>query len=236
MCYSGKLTTHEIESLREICSSRDVQLDQYSLDSLALSIQNDYPVLAERYLGIELDTGQLLSIDDFIGCYESSPLTTSISNKILFQKDTLESKKELLKASNFLLISGAAGTGKTLFSVNLARMMLEEQPALKVYCLFYKGVDLHRDITAYFSEPGDYLIFIDDANRLDNRLDYILYYLNELDERRRFRIIATVRDYARNTVIEKVNQFTELHEHEVRPLTDEQIKDLIVELFEIKKC
>ncbi|HEM0302999.1 TPA: hypothetical protein U0T42_003137, partial [Legionella pneumophila] len=97
-----------------------------------------------------------------------------------------------------------------------------------------KGADLNRDITAYFSEPGDYLIFIDDANRLDNRLDYILHYLNELDNTRTFRIIATVRDYAREPVITKVSQYTQINEHIIQPLSDEQIKKLIIELFDIK--
>jgi len=131
-------------------------------------------------------------------------------------------------------VSGAAGVGKTLFSVNLVSAIEKQNPEIKVYCLFDKGVDLVRDITAHFSEPGDYLIFIDDANRLDNRLDYILHYLNEDDADRTFRIVATVRDYARDSVYNKVSQFTEVAEQIVKPLTDEQIKDLIVELYEIK--
>lgn len=234
ICYLGNLTTHEINHLKSSCQKRNVRLSLNGLDSISLSIQNCYPVLSERHLGLALDTGQLLSVNDFINRYGKNNLTTPIDNKILFQSDAIDKSLEQLRLWRLLLVSGAAGVGKTLFSVNLVRTMQKNNPALKVYCLFDKGADLIRDITAHFSEPGDYLIFVDDANRLDSRLDYILHYLNENDENRTFRIVATVRDYARDSVLTQASKFTEVQEQTIQPLTDEQIKELVVELFDIK--
>lgn len=234
ICYLGKLSTQEINHLRKFCQDRAVILNLNGLDTLSLSIQNSYPILSEKYLDLPLDTGQLLTVDDFVVRYGKNNLTTSIDSKILFQDESLNNAKAILGSSNFLLVSGAAGVGKTLFSVNLAKELQLQNKNLNVICLYDKGADLIRDITAYFSEPGDYLIFIDDANRLDNRLDYLLYYLHENDSNRTFRIIATVRDYARESVISKVNQYTELHEQSIQPLTDDQIKELTETLFGIK--
>ncbi|WP_318451462.1 DNA replication protein [Photobacterium leiognathi] len=234
ICYLGKLSTQEINQLRALCYDRGVMLTLYGLDSISLSINNTYPVLSETYLDLPLDTGQLLSVNDFIERYGRSNFTTSIDNELLFCDDLLSNAVRTLESSNFLLVSGAAGLGKTLFSVTLAKRILQENECINVICLFDKGADLIRDITAYFSEPGDYLIFVDDANRLDNRLDYILHYLTEKDGNRRFRIVATVRDYARTSVIEKVRKYTELHEQVITPLTDEQIKELVESLFGIK--
>lgn len=233
ICCLGILTTHEINHLTSLCQKRNVRLSLNGLDSISLSIQNCYPVLSEQYLGLSLDTGQLLSVDDFISRYGKNNFTTPIANKILFHSDTIDKGMNLLNDSQFLLVSGAAGVGKTLFSVNLARAMQENNPTLKVYCLFYKGADLIRDITAHFSEPGDYLIFVDDANRLDSRLDYILHYLNDNDDNRTYRIVATVRDYARDSVITQASEFTDVQEQTIQPLTDEQVKDLVVQLFNI---
>lgn len=233
ICCLGKLTTKEINRLNGICKNYGVKLTLNGLDSLSLSIQNCYPVLSEIYLSLPLDTGQLLSIDDFVSRYGKNDLTTSIDNKILFQDEALAKGKQCLEQERFLLISGPSGVGKTLFAVHLSRIIKKENPQLKVYCLFDKGADLIRDITAHFSEPGDYLIFIDDANRLDNRLDYILHYLNETDEKRTFRIIATVRSYARDSVVDKVSQYTPIKEQILQSLSDEQIKELIIELFHI---
>jgi ABC-type cobalamin/Fe3+-siderophores transport system ATPase subunit len=233
ICYLGKLSTHEIKHLTSLCQKRNTRLSLNGLDSMSLSIQNCYPVLSEQYLALPLDTGQLLPVDDFIIRYGKNNLTTSIDNKMLFQDELIKQGMAQLEQEQLLLISGAAGVGKTLFSVNLAKTMQETNSALKVYCLFDKGADLTRDITAHLSEPGDYLIFVDDANRLDNRLDYILHYLNENDGNRTFRIIATVRDYAHDSVVSQVSKFTNIHEQYISPLTDEQIKELIVELFDI---
>ncbi|MEI6896574.1 MAG: DNA replication protein [Psychromonas sp.] len=233
ICYLGKLSTHEINHLTSLCQKRNTRLSLNGLDSMSLSIQNCYPVLSEQYLGLPLDTGQLLPVDDFIIRYGKNNLTTAIDNKMLFQDELIEQGVAYLEHGNFLLISGAAGVGKTLFSVNLVKKMQEHNSDLKVYCLFDKGADLSRDIRAHFSEPGDYLIFVDDANRLDNRLDYILHHLNEGDENRSFRIIATVRDYARDTVVKQVSKFTNLHQQNITSLTDEQVKELVVKLFDI---
>jgi len=69
ICYLGRLTTHDINRLKEKCNSKSVNLSLNGLDTLSLSIQNCYPVLSEQYLGLSLDTGQLLSVDDFINRY-----------------------------------------------------------------------------------------------------------------------------------------------------------------------
>lgn len=234
ICHLGKVSTHEINKLRGLCHDRGVLLNLNGLDTLALSIQNSYPILSELYLGLPLDTGQLLSVDDFVVRYGKNNLTTSIENNILFQEDALKSAISILESADFLLVTGAAGVGKTLFAVNLAKELQLKSENLNVICLFDKGADLIRDITAYFSEPGNYLIFVDDANRLDNRLDYLLHYLHENDGSKKFRIIATVRDYARESVIEKVKQYTEIHEQSIEPLSDDQIKELTETLFGIK--
>ncbi len=234
ICYLGKLTTHEINHLKGICDSKGVNLCLNGLDVISLNIQNYYPVLSELYLGLSLDTGQLLSVDDFVKRFGQNGLTTAIDNEILFQEDALQQGVDSLEKSNFLLVSGAPGVGKTLFSVNLSTQMQSKYPYLKVCCVFDKGADLIRDVTAHFSEPGDYLIFVDDANRLDHRLDYILHYLTEQDTKRSFKIIATVRDYARDSVINNVSNYTSIIEQKISPLSDDQIKELIINLFDIK--
>ena len=116
---------------------------------------------------------------------------------------------------------------KRLFSVSLIKKIQEQNSQIKSCCLFDKGVDFTTDLTAHMSEPGDYLIFVDDANRLDHRLDYILHYLQDSDDERSYKIIVTVRDYAKDIVVEKAQRFCEVHRQEVQPLSDEEIKDLL---------
>lgn len=233
ICYLGKLSAREIESLKQICRSRDIQLIPYGLDAIAHSIQNTYPILATEYLDMDLDTGQILSIDDFVARYNRNKLTTSIDNDILFQDELMDESTSLLESNQLLLISGQSGTGKTLFAVHLLRKIQEKENDLKIFCLFDKGLDLYSDITAYLSEPGEYLIFIDDANRLDNRINYLLHYLHDPSPTRNIRILATVRDYARQPLVERLKQYTNVQERVINNLTNDQIKELLEKRFGI---
>ena len=234
ICYIGNLSTKEIANLNSICAKNEVLLEVCGLDAISLSIKNDYPILSEDYLGLSLDTGQLLPIDAFINRYGKNKFTTPIDNKILFQDEAQEEAILKLKSSNFLLVSGAAGVGKTLFVVNFLKKLQLKNKKLKILCLFDKGVDFTKDMAASLSEPGDYIIFIDDANRFDNRLDYILHYLHEDNADRQIRIIATVRDYARSLVIEKASKFTTPDKQIISPLSSDQIVTLISTLYNIK--
>lgn len=234
LCHLAKLATDEINHLTRLCKNNSIKLSLYGIDPIALSIQNTHPRLSELYLDLPLDTGQLLEPDDFIDRYGNNNLTTPINHDLLFQDENISQCVSFLEKDDLLIVSGPAGVGKTLFCINLAKRCKHINPALKVYCVFDKGADLYNDITSHLSEPGHYLVFIDDANRLDSRIDYLLHYLNEQDQDRTFKIIATVRDYARDNVVEKSKNFSKVQELSISPLTDEQIKELIETLFEIK--
>ncbi|MCP4493526.1 MAG: DNA replication protein [Gammaproteobacteria bacterium] len=234
LCHLAKLSTDEINRLTQLCKSNSIKLTLYGIDPIALSIQSTYPRLSELYLDLPLDTGQLLEPDDFVDRYGSNNLTTPINNDLLFQDENISQCISLLEKDDLLIVSGPAGVGKTLFCVNLVKRCKKINSEIKAYCIFDKGADLHNDITSHLSEPGDYLVFIDDANRLDNRIDYLLNYLNEKGQNRTFKIIATVRDYARDNVVEKAKSFSKFQELSITPLTDEQIKELIETLFGIK--
>ena len=234
ICYLGRLSPAEINELKSLCQEKGIILTLNGLDTIAHSIQNTYPALAESHLSLPLDTGQLVPVKDFIERYGKNKLTTPIDNEILFQNDALDSACNALSSTNFFLISGSPGVGKTLFAINVVKKEKARNKNIKAICLFDKGIDLAPDITTHFSEPGDYLIFVDDANRLDNRLDHLLHYLNQNDDKRNFRIIATVRDYAREAVIKKVKAYTEVHEQRLVSLNDYQIKELIETLYDIK--
>lgn len=69
ICYLGKLTTSEINKLSQKCIKLNIVPTLCGLDSIAFGIKNCYPILSEEYLGLSLDTGQILSTDDFVARY-----------------------------------------------------------------------------------------------------------------------------------------------------------------------
>ncbi len=91
---------------------------------------------------------------------------------------------------------------------------------------------MFEDIKAYFSDSGDYLIFVDDANRISG-FQYILQILHTQRNDQNFKIVVTVRDYALDKIRDTCKPFglgTELH---LSPFANEEIKKLVQDEFEI---
>lgn len=233
ICYLGTLTPEDIYILNEKCIKQNIILSLFNIDAIALSIQNSYPVLAKEYLSLPLDTGQILSIEDFIKKYNYNKFSTPIIDSPLFLDEYFHQGIEALLNQQFLLISGEAGIGKTQYSLSLLKKLQTSHPDKKIYCIFNKGESFLDEITAYFSEPGDYLIFIDDINRLNSNLDYLLHYLVENDDKRTFKIIATIRNYAKTSFISKIKQITTYQEITLAKLNKEQLSTLLKKIFNI---
>lgn len=83
------------------------------------------------------------------------------------------------------------------------------------------------------SIPGNYLIFIDDANELIG-LKYVLYYLNMHNRGYNVKIIMTVRDYAKKYVMSQVKEFTIPKSIEIDSFSNDEIKKFIEENLGIK--
>ncbi len=85
-----------------------------------------------------------------------------------------------------------------------------------------RGVDLFEDLRVDFAPPGDYLVFIDDANRVSG-FEHVLRLLHDVPAGRRVKVIATVRDYAVDRVRALAAPYGGGVVIELGPLTDEQI-------------
>lgn len=232
-CYLGKLSSQNIAELREKTEKFDIKLTLNGIDTIALSLENSYPILLEKHLGIPLTTGQILDTEDFIALYNQSEFATPIGNKLLYRDELLTKAITDLENTSITLISGPAGVGKTGFSIELLKQLRERNKKQKLLCVYDKGADLTRDITSLFSENGEYVVFVDDANRLDNRIDYLLHQIHSQTQNKSIKLIITVRDYAREQLSERLKSFSGINLIELTKLSDDEIKGLIEELYGI---
>lgn len=149
--------------------------------------------MAKDFLGLSIDTNQILNIKDFIRKSDengmSAPLSTTFQDREKEKKDIIES----LDKNSVTIITGNAGVGKT-------RLVLEsiQEFALtrnfELLCVKNNNLGLYDDLVASTERPGNYLFFVDDANELAE-LDLILDYTTEKQYGYDVRIIVTVRDY-----------------------------------------
>ena len=97
---------------------------------------------------------------------------------------------------------------------------------LSVYCVRSNGNSLYEDIRYYVDSPGNYLIFFDDANTVFS-LECVINALLKLPQGYQVKILITVRDYAKERVINTISKYSEYGNVEIGPFEEEEVKDIL---------
>ncbi len=232
LCYTSDLSAENIDRLREQCEKEKVNLNLFGLGAISYDLLEKYPSISKDYLGIDVDTGQIVPLDVFISLYERNKLATTLQIEFHFRVDEKNDLLSLIQDNSLVIISGQAGVGKSRIAVECYRQFIKANNMYKAYCIFNQGIDLFEDIKSYFSDTGDFLIFVDDANRISG-FQYIVQLLQTKRNDQNFKIIVTVRDYALDKIREICQPISGVSEITIKPFTDEEIKILLKDEFEI---
>lgn len=232
ICYTSTLNTSELNSLREQCQKRGVNINIFGIDPISYDLYQKYPGIARDFLGIEVDTRQIVTPDEFVTAYDKNAIATPLSTTFHFREKELTQVLQGLEESNLVVVSGKAGVGKSRFVLECCAQFVAVHPEYKVQCIFSRGVDIFEDLRVYFSEPGSYLIFVDDANRV-SKFEYFIQILHDQREDQEIKVIATVRDYALEKVREVSRSYSDWIDLELNPLEEKQIEQLVKDEYGI---
>lgn len=203
------------------------------LGQISQDLYQKYPGLARDFLGVEVDTGQILTPDEYAAAYGKSSLATPLDTEFQFRDEEVKELVEALERRRIVILSGPMGTGKSRLALEGMRRLHEAYPNLVLRCIYNRGANLFEDVRTHFAEPGDYLILVDDANRISG-FDYVLQLLHEDRPDRTIRILATVRDYAVGKVRDAVLPYGGAAEIMVGLLTGEQVRQLAERTYGIR--
>jgi hypothetical protein len=226
LCHNSKLSPEELHALREKGHLDGVPVSIIGPFEIAYDLYDKYPGLAREFLNIEVDTGQIIPIEEFVKAYNKGAFATPIDTTFYFRDDELNKAIKALESDSLVIIGGRAGVGKTRFTIESCRRYAAKHPEVIVRCIFNKGPDIFQDLHVHFSAPGQYLILVDDANRV-NRFEYALQLLNEQTADKTFKIVATVRDYMLRRLLESTKLFGDAALIELQPFNDEEIKGIV---------
>lgn len=232
-CFTGRLTSTEENELAEECQEKEVNLDLFGIDALAFDLYSKYPGLALDFLGVQIDTGQIVPPEQFISIYNKGKLATRLDLGFHFREDELTRLLDALEAERLVVVSGRAGVGKSRLVLELFRKFTEAHPEYEMFCIFGRNRDLWEDLQTHFRRPGKFLILVDDANRV-SKFDYIVDLILHQREDQQIKVVATVRDYALAKVRDSARPLGGCAEEEIGSFTDDQIKGLITDEYDIK--
>lgn len=219
------------KALKQYCEEKGTQLTLIGIDKLADDIYRRYPTIAKDYLRLVIDTEQIQEPCDFIKQYDANALAAPLNTKFLFRENELEKLQQAFAVKDIVILSGAAGTGKTRLALEFAQRFQKKYQA-KLYVIHDHGLPIYEDLKLYFEQPGSYFIVIDDANQL-SQLNLIVEYVNKKEDGFNIKILITVRNYAYEKVKSDVRDITDYADVVLDSISDDQIETLVKNYWDI---
>lgn len=229
---SSNITPAQDTELRKMCEDKGVLFSAIGIDKLAEDIYLSYPKLAHDFLGIEVSTGQILSTADFIKEYNSNLMAAPIDTEFSFRDKEIESIGKAFENNNVVILSGAAGTGKTRLALHYADRFFSGTD-MTVYCFHSNALTLYVDLKTTIDTPGSFFFIVDDANQL-SELCHVVRYVNKKVDGYNVKSLITVRDYALEKVRSDIRMISTYDIVKVNALTDDEIKKILESSLGIK--
>ena len=222
---SSNLSAGDDQRLHQLCEEKGIKLSLFSVDEMAQQIYSNYPGLARDFLGITLDTNQIMSDVDFVKLYNSSETAAPLDTKFQGREKELEELVSSIKCNRAVIVHGSAGVGKSRIVLEAIRKIKVEEE-YRLLCVKSNNLQLYDDLVMNVEQPGKYLFFVDDADGLSG-LSLIFDYILKENQGYDIRVVMTVRDYAKRVVIDTVRKYTEPYLFELSKFSDDEIKEFL---------
>ena len=199
-----------------------VPLEIIDVDDLSVRILKNYNAII-RTLGIPIDTNQIFEPAEFVGLYEKSGFAISLKNRFYNRQAELEMAMGYLESSDILVLHGEPGVGKTKFSLELSTLLRQKQANCLVKYIAANGnLSIWDDLTIQLHQGHDYILVLDDANKLRFNLEHIINFKKGFSGS--IRIIITVRNYVSQSVTSQITDYREL---EIKLFTHGELQNIL---------
>lgn len=229
---SSNLSAGNDKKLHHLCESKGIKLTIYGIDEMANQILSNYRSMAKDFLGLSIDTNQILMIDEFVTQCDANGMSAPLNTTFQFRSREKDDIEQLLLRNSVVIVTGRAGVGKT-------RLVLETikdfslNYGYKVLCVKNKNLGIYEDLVSATEHPGKYLFFIDDANELAD-IKQILSYITKDYLGYDVKVIATVRDYAKTGVITEAKEYVVPSIVQIEPFSEDEISSFLEKNLGIK--
>lgn len=202
------------------------------ITTVAYDLMDKYQILAHKHLDIDVSTRQILNEEDFIAECNKNAYSTTLNMPLLCREEELETLISYIENETVVLVSGPSGIGKTRLAMEAARKYAEVHNAVLRF-IKINDLPIHNDLSAEFSEDGEYVVVVDDANRL-KQIQILLSMALDKTETRSIKLVLTTRDYTKEKLRKDLNDYCFPSELIVKSLSDDNISMILEENLNIK--
>lgn len=117
LCYARKFKPKQDKELIDYGTSLGLIIVLVGLTQISMDIELRFPELARNYCHLPFDSGQTMSITEFVGKHgiKNNKLTTALDNVVTGGEERVNEVKSRLNESEVVIVSGPKGVGKTRF-------------------------------------------------------------------------------------------------------------------------
>ena len=228
---SSNLSSGDDQQLYKYCKEQGVKLMIYGIDEISLEVFNSYHSLVRDYLGLSIDTNQIMDRDDFIYKYNSNKMVAPLNTIFQFRNDEKIKLKQYILDSSIVMVTGKAGVGKTRLVLETI-LELESEKNYKVLCVKNNNLPIYDDLVCHLEEKEKYLLFLDDANEFTG-LSQIISYITKEKRDDEIKIVVTVRDYVKKEVEKIIIKYEYPRVINVEVFNKKQITEFLKSNFNI---
>lgn len=206
-----------------------IKITLIDIDSMSHDIYENYQGIAYDFLNIPIDTNQISDIKTFIERYDKFSINSPLGLDFIYRKDKDLIYQNIMN-SKMTIISGKPGNGKTKISLEVLKELEKKENYIPL-CIRINGLNLYNDIKTSIKSDKKYIIFIDDINNLNGLnsiIDLIITNKNE-----RIKIVATIRDYLLDEVLNKLNACIEPNIYLLNKMEDSELIDILEKNYNV---
>lgn len=204
LMYTGNIISpSEHKELMNIAEQKGTFLEIISIDTLKWKILNSFPSLGSSFLNLQIDSGQILTVEDYLKQVRLSQLSTGQDQLVVGRETELKEILEGIKAHDLIILSGSTGVGKSRIALESIKKWGVEKPSYKQKIILPKMGILGDDVNIYFENNSEYIVFIDDANRIEDLYQILLFSQSRGEK---LKLILTVRDFAMDKIKETLER------------------------------